>query len=41
MDFQIKLLKPKNIIKDIKCPIVYLYSEDDTIVNNKHTKVLY
>ena len=41
MDFTIKLLKPKEVVKNIKCPILYVYSENDTIVNQRHSKILY
>jgi esterase/lipase len=40
-DFNIRKLKPIEVIGRIKCPIYFIGSLQDSFVNVKHTKLLY
>jgi pimeloyl-ACP methyl ester carboxylesterase len=40
-DFNLRKLKPKDVVHKITCPIVYIGSTEDTFVDVKHTKDLY
>lgn len=41
LSFSISKLKPIEVVNKINCPIFYIYSENDKIVPNHHTKSLY
>lgn len=40
-NFDIRKLKPIQVVDKIKCPIIYIGSTEDTFVNVKHTQALY
>ena len=40
-DFNLRKLKPINVVEKVECPVFYVGSKEDTFVNVNHTKALY
>lgn len=40
-DFNLRKLKPINVVEKVDCPIYYVGSIEDTFVNVNHTKALF